>query len=140
VQDAALRLLAGETNGAAFVTFADECRRTNLIPAFARQAFWSRPPRFVGLVPATPYSRGYLWMEWGGHFVGYVGLGAGPDDFKLSDDIDGDSMEWKRGVYVWWRDEFGPPPTSATADGAANGSQPTRAEIRPTPEAAGTRR
>ncbi len=79
-------------------------------------------------------------MEWGGHFVGYVGLGAGPDDFKLSDDIDGDSMEWKRGVYVWWRDEFGPPPTSATADGAANGSQPTRAEIRPTPEAAGTRR
>ena len=121
LQMAALQILNGETNTQALVPFVSEMKETNLMPAFAGQLFWSRRPRFVELYPSGGGSPGHYSVEWGGHFIGFVGISAGPDDYKFRENYADEWIKWKPGVYVWWRSEFGPVQESVEPDGAGNG-------------------
>lgn len=107
VQAAALQILNGQTNNHAFEPFVSELKRTNLMPAFAEHIFWSERPRFVELYPADGRSPGHYSMQWGGHFIGFVGISAGPDDYEFGEGNAEEWIKWKPGVYVWWRNEFG---------------------------------
>jgi len=103
LQTAALQILNGETNAQGFVPFVSEFHDTNLIPVFAKQIFWGKPPRWVRLSPSAGGLPGSYNMEWGGHFIGIFGISAGANGYEPGESFAEDWIQWKPGVYVWWR-------------------------------------
>ena len=101
-QTAALQILNAETNTQGLVPFVSEGHETNLVPVFAKQMFWGKPPRLVHLSPPADGLPAYYSMVWGWHFIGYFGISAGTDSYRPDKSSVESWIQWKPGVYVWW--------------------------------------